>query len=123
MLETTDVINANLLALTLAGSVSILNGRVYRICAGSSTVVKVAAVKALNRMRIKVASIGKDAGQDVIFAMSGERSVEVRLETLNPQSVRLRISARQGEEDDVGTAAEVIAHTESMLVPPVPAHA
>ncbi len=122
MLESTDVIiNPDLLALTLTGPVSVLNGRVYRTGVGSASAVKVAAVKALNKMRIKVASIAKDAGQDVIFAVSGERSVEVRVEVLDPQSVRMRISARQGVQSDVQTAAEVIACTERLLVQPEPA--
>lgn len=123
MLESAEIINPSLLALTLTGSVSILNGRVYRICAGSASAVKVAAVRALNKMSIKVASIAKDAGQDVILAVSGERSVEVRVETLSSQSVRMRISARQGEESDVQTAAEVIACTERLLAQPAPAYA
>lgn len=117
----TPIATPDLLMLTMVGSVRLLNGKAYRVCAGSATTVKVATVKALNRMRIKVASIAKDAGQDVIFAMSGERHVEVRVEALNPQSSRMRITARQGEQDDVLTAAEVIAHTERLLAQPQPA--
>lgn len=97
-----------------------LNGKVYRICAGTAAVVKVAAVKALNRMCIKVVSIAKDAGQDVILAVSNEHMVEVRVETLNPQSVRMCISAQQDEQNDLWTAAKIFAHTESLLAQPVP---
>lgn len=118
MLESVDIVTPDLLALTMIGSAHMLNGRVYRICAGSATAVKLATVQALNRMQIKVASIGKDAEQDVIYAVSGERNVEVRVEALNPKSSRMRISARQGEQDDVFTAAEVLAHTEQLLAIP-----
>jgi len=118
MFDVTDIVNPDLLTLTAIGSVYMLNGKVYRICAGSTSVVKVAAVKALNKMRIKVASIAKDAGQDVILAVSGERWVEVRVEALNPQSVRMRISAHQDGRSDVQTAAEVIACTERLLAQP-----
>lgn len=118
MLESAKITNPELLASTAIGSVFMLNEKVYRICAGSATAVKVAAMKALNRMHIKVASIGKDAGQDVIYAVSGKRSVEVCVETLNPQTVRMRICARQDERNDVPTAAEVIARTERLLAQP-----
>ena len=118
MLESVKITNPELLGSTAIGSVFMLNEKVYRICAGSAAAVKVAAVKALNRMRIKVASIDKDAGQDVILAISGERNVEVRVETLNPQSVRMRISAHQGKRNDVQTAAEIIARTECLLAQP-----
>jgi hypothetical protein len=119
MLESAEVIKQDLLAMSVIGSVYILNGGVYRVCAGSSAAVRVATVKALNRMRIKVASIGRDSDQDVIFAMSGERKVEVRVESLNAKSARMKISAHQGEDTDVRTAAEVIAQTERLLANPM----
>ncbi|MFY9326617.1 MAG: hypothetical protein WAO76_01135 [Georgfuchsia sp.] len=119
MLESAGIAKPELLASTVIGTVFLFNGMVYRICAGSAVAVKVATVKALNRMRINVKSIDRDAGQEVIFATSGERSVEVRVETLNPQSVRMRISAHQGEQDDVETAAEIIASAERLLAQPV----
>ncbi len=112
MLNTAEIAKP---ALTMIGSVYMLDGNVYRICAGSAAAVKAAVIKALNRMRIKVVSIAKDAGQDVILAVSNEHLVEVRVETLNPQSVRMCISANQDEQNDIQTAAEVIAHTEHLL--------
>lgn len=118
MLEPGNITNPELLASTAVGSVFMLNEKVYRICAGSATAVKMAVMKSLNRMHIKVASIGKDAGQDVIYAESGQRKVEVCVETLNPQSVRMRISARQDKRNDIQTAAEVIARTERLLAHP-----
>lgn len=118
MFDVTDIVTSDLLALTAIGSVYMLNGKVYRISAGSAAAVKVAVVKALNKMRIKVASIAKEAEQDVILAVSGERWVEVRVEALDPQSARMRISAHQGALNDVRTAAEVIACTERLLAQP-----
>lgn len=97
---------------------TLLDGRVARDCSGSVGAVKVATVKALNRMHIKVALIGKDAGDDIILAMSGERRVEVRVEALDTHFSRLHIRARQGEQNDEHTAAEVIAFTERMLAHP-----
>lgn len=97
------------------GSVYMLNGNVYRVCSGSVAGVKAAAVKALNRMCIKVASIGKMANQDVIVAMSGERNVEVWVKALSEKTVRLGISAKQSGEEDIRTAAEIIAQTERVL--------
>lgn len=97
---------------------TLLDGSMARDCAGSAGAVKVATVKALNRLHIKVATIGKDAGDDVILAMSGERRVEVRVEALDTESSRLHIHARQGELNDTHTAAEVIAFAERMLTQP-----
>ena len=94
---------------------TLLDGRVARDCNSSVGAVKVATVKALNCLHIKVASIGKDAGDDVILAMSGERRVEVRVEALGAQSSRLHIRAQQGEHNDVHTAAEIIVSTERLL--------
>lgn len=102
-------------SMGVIGSVYMLNGNVYRVCTGSVTAVKAAAVKALNRMRIKVASIGKMANQDVIVAMSGERNVEVWVKALSEKTVRLGISAKQSGEEDIRTAAEIIAQTERVL--------
>lgn len=102
---------------------TLLDGRVARDCIGSAGAVKVATVKALNRLHIKVATIGKDAGDDVILAISGERRVEVRVEALDMQSSRLHIRARQGEQSDTHTAAEVIAFTERMLAQPAALYA
>jgi hypothetical protein len=108
----------DLLALTMVGPVKLLNGWASRVCAASAAVVGAATVKALNRMRIKVSSISKDAGQDVILAVSGERSVEVWVEPLGAKSSRIRVSAHQGRQDDVVTVAEVIEHTERLLAQP-----
>ena len=118
MLEIIDVSTPELLTLTMVGSIQLLNGKGSRVCAASAASVKVATVKALNRMHIKVASIAKEAGQDVIHAISGERHVEVRVEAIDPKSARMRISARQGEHNDAYMVAEVIAHTERLLALP-----
>ncbi|CAG4884336.1 protein of unknown function [Georgfuchsia toluolica] len=124
MLESTEITKPELLAMTVIGSAYMLNGMVFRVCAGSAAAVKVAAVKALNRMRIKVVSITKDAGQDVILAVSNEHMVEVRVKTLNPQSVRMCISAHQDDDqNDVQTAAEIIACTERLLAHPESSYA
>ena len=118
-----EFMHPDAVSLGVVGSVYVLNGGLHRVCAGSAGAVKVATVKALNRMRIKVASIAKDAEQqDVILAMSGERRVEVRVEALDKGSSRLHIQARQGEHDDVRTAVEVVAFTERMLAQPAPLH-
>ena len=113
--ETVDIATPDLLLLTAVGSVQLLNGSVYRICKASAAIVRVATVKALNRMRIKVASIDRESGQDVILAVSGERNVEVKVEAINGRSSRMQISAKQGKDADVLTAAEVIAQTERLL--------
>ena len=118
MLETIELATPDLLVLTMVGSIQLFNGKSNRVCAASAAAVKVAAVKALNRMRIKVASIAREAGQDVILAISGERQVEVRVEAIDPQSARMRIWARQGARNDVNTVAEVVAHTERLLALP-----
>jgi len=51
----------------------------------------------------------------MILTVSGERNVEVKVEAINGQSARMQISAKQGKNDDVLTAAEVIAQTERLL--------
>ena len=113
--ETIDIATPDLLLLTMLGSVQMLNGSVCRVCAASAASVRVATVKALNRMRIKVASIDKGDGNDRILAVSGERNIEVEVEQLGHRSTRMRISAKQGGDNDILTAAEVIAQTEQLL--------
>ncbi len=120
--ETIDIATPDLLLLTMVGSVQMLNGSVCRVCSASAASVRVATVKALNRMRIKVASIGKEDGNDRILAVSGERNIEVEVEQLGHRSTRMRISARQGEDNDILTAAEVIVHTEQLLSTSAPEH-
>ena len=92
-----------------------LNGYAYRICSASSGATELAAVSALNQMKIKVDSVRKEGRRNVIEASMGERDVEITLETLSPSRTRMRAVVRQGPVYDSTTATEIIVQTEKNL--------
>ena len=92
-----------------------LNGVTYRTFTAPSAKVKNAALVALGRMAIKVDKTNKQGSDDIIVAKASDRSIEVELQALSPNTTRMRAVAKQGVFYDNATAYEIIAQTEKVL--------
>lgn len=93
-----------------------LNGVTYRTFTAPAQRVKSAALAALNRMGIKVDATKKSEGGEVIIASTRERQVEVELESISPNTTRMRVVAKQGSVFyDSATATEIILQTEKSM--------
>ena len=92
-----------------------LNGVTYRTFTAPSAKVKNATLVALGRMAIKVDKTNKQGSDDIIVAKASDRSIEVELQALSPNTTRMRAVAKQGVFYDNATAYEIIAQTEKVL--------
>lgn len=92
-----------------------LNGVTYRTFTAPSAKVKSATLVALGRMAIKVDKTNKQGSDDIIVAKASDRSIEVELQALSPNTTRMRAVAKQGVFYDNATAYEIIAQTEKVL--------
>lgn len=92
-----------------------LNGYAYRTFTAPQGRVRGAALAALQRMEIKVASTKKVKGGEVIEAKAEGREIEVTLESLTANTTRMRAVAREGILTDSATAVEIITQTERVL--------
>jgi len=71
---------------------------------------------ALKRMGIKAQTRTKIENGELITARAGKREIEVELESLTPNTTRMKVVARQGGFFyDSATASEIIAQTEKSL--------
>ena len=110
------------LAITAAGisgstAVShVLGGVTYRTFSEPLPKVKGATMTALNRMQIKVEGAQKSGSAEVITAEASGRDIEIELESLTPNTTRMRATARNGLLYDSATATEIIIQTETLLV-------
>ena len=100
-----------------AGVSYTLNGINYRTFTLSLPKVRIASLAALKKMGIKVASISKMQGGELIKAKSSERDIEIQLEVISASTTRMRVVATSGSGllYDSSTATEVIAQTERVL--------
>lgn len=95
-----------------------LGGVTYRTFTAPAPRVRAAALGALGRMGIKVDSTEKIQGGELIKASTRERQIELEVESISPNTTRLRAVARQsGLLYDSATATEIILQTERMLGP------
>lgn len=79
--------------------------------------VRQATLMALDRMGVKVEGSKRNATGEVLRASVADRSIEVELESLNPQTTRISATAQRGLfVYDGATAREIVAQTESMMV-------
>lgn len=94
-----------------------LGGIVYKTFTEPQATVKKAALAALKRMAIKVESIGRIDNGEIIKARAADRSIEIELEALTPNTTRMRAVARKdgGVIVDSATAVEIIIQTEKLL--------
>lgn len=107
-------------ALGVGGSAAV-NHRVGNVGTRTFTAslprVKTASLTALRRMGVQ-ADVGKktDTGE-LIIGRAGSREIEVELESLTPNTTRMRVVARESGSFfyDGSTAAEIIVQTEKQL--------
>lgn len=110
------------LALTAAGiggstAVShVLGGVTYRTFSEPLPRVKGATMTALSRMQIKVDGAQKSGAGEIIKAEASGRDIEIELESLTPNTTRMRAVAKNGLIYDSATATEIIIQTETVLV-------
>jgi hypothetical protein len=109
----------SLAALGIGGSAAVnhkVNGTPYRTFTASLYRVRIASMGALKRMGIKAQGTTKIENGELITARAGKREIEVELESLTPNTTRMKVVARQGGLFyDSATASEIIAQTEKSL--------
>lgn len=91
-----------------------MGGLTYRTFAEPLPRVRGAVLTAFKRMAIKAQSTEKIELGERILARAGDRSIEIELEALTPNTTRVRAVARKdgGFIVDSATAVEIINQTE-----------
>ncbi|MFM9836053.1 MAG: DUF3568 family protein [Methylophilaceae bacterium] len=95
-----------------------INGITYRTFTATAPEVKVAAINALWRMKIKVVSDGKPDKYNLrtITAKANGRNIEVQIEPISDNATRMRVVAKSGGLFyDSATADEIIQQTKLQL--------
>ena len=93
-----------------------LSGITYRTFTEPMSRVKTASLKALSRMQINVSSADKIEGGEEIKAFSGDREINIELETISPSTTRMRVTAKKNIFlYDSATSTEIILQTEKYL--------
>ncbi len=109
----------SLAALGIGGSAAVnhkVNGTPYRTFTAPLSKVKIASMGALKRMGIKTEATTKTDSGELITARAGKREIEVELESLTPNTTRMKVVAREsGFFYDSATASEIIAQTGKSL--------
>lgn len=109
----------SLAALGIGGSAAVnhkVSGTPYRTFTAPLLRVKTASMGALKRMGIKPETNTKIENGELITARAGKREIEVELESLTPNTTRMKVVARDGGLFyDSATASEIIAQTEKGL--------
>jgi len=96
-----------------------LGGMVYKTFTAPQAQVKKAAQSALGKMQVKVVKSERDGTTETILAKAGDRDIDIVLESLTPNTTRMKVTARQngGFLTDSATATEVILQTEKLVGP------
>jgi hypothetical protein len=98
---------------TTAGVSYTLSGTVSRTFTASLPRVRAAALVALQRMHIDVRSTGKVKGGEEINAKSINRSIDIELEEISPNTTRMSVTAKSGIFlSDSATGAEILLQTD-----------
>lgn len=109
----------SLAALGIGGSAAVnhkVSGTPYRTFTAPLARVKIASMGALKRMGIKAESTTKTENGELITARAGKREIEVELESLTPNTTRMKVVAREGGLFyDSATASEIITQTGKSL--------
>lgn len=92
-----------------------LSGISYRTFSEPMPRVKGASLRALQHMQIKVASTGKIDNGTSIKANAADREINIEIESLSPNTTRIRVTASSGIFRDSATATEIIMQTERFL--------
>ncbi|MDZ4140556.1 MAG: DUF3568 family protein [Methylotenera sp.] len=108
-------------AAGVGGSVAVsnsMNGTTSRTFTASAAKVRVAARRALSRMKIKVLSEDMQAKNNVILfiAKTGERQIHIQIEPISANSTRMEVEAKSSIFFyDHATAEEIILQTNKYL--------
>jgi PBP1b-binding outer membrane lipoprotein LpoB len=118
----TGCVAAATTAAGVGGSAAIthtINGITYRTFTAPQAKVRVAAIRALNRMQITLISDSMQNKSNIRFvtAKSSERKIEIQLEPISPNTTRMRVVAKKGSGIfyDASTAEEIIQQTKLSL--------
>lgn len=117
----TGCIAAATTAAGVGGSAAIthtINGITYRTFTSPPAKVRVATIRALERMQIKLISDTMQDKSNIRFvtAKSSERKIEIQLEPISPNTTRMRVVAKgSGIFYDASTAEEIIQQTKISL--------
>lgn len=106
----------------IGGSAAIthtMNGITYRTFTAPEAKVRVATIKALDRMQIKLTSDSFQEKSNIrlVTAKTTERKIEIQLEPISPNTTRMRVIAKKGTGIfyDASTAEEIIQQTKLSL--------
>jgi Protein of unknown function (DUF3568) len=108
-------------AAGMGGSAAIthtMNGITYRTFTAPQAKVRMATIRALERMQIKLISdsLQNNSNIRLVTAKSSERRIEIELEPISPNTTRMRVTAKgSGLFYDASTAEEVIQQTKLSL--------
>lgn len=109
-------------AAGIGGSAAIthtMNGITYRTFTAPQAKVRVATIKALDRMQIKLTSDNLQDKSNIrlVTAKTTERKIEIQLEPISPNTTRMRVIAKKGTGIfyDSATAEEIIQQTKLSL--------
>ncbi|MBI3025016.1 MAG: hypothetical protein HYY66_04945 [Candidatus Tectomicrobia bacterium] len=95
-----------------------LDGIAYRTFTATRENVRLAALKALSRMGMKLEEDSKRGGRDFIVASGQDRKIEIELEILAARTTRINAVAKYGFLNifrDRATSTEIILQTEKAL--------
>lgn len=107
----------------IAGSAGVnhaLNGIAYKTFTAPVGKVRVATIRSLNRMEMKVTNDVKQNDGWRIEAIAAERTIEIDLEALTPSATRMRVVTNKGGFffKDSATSTEIILQTAQRLEGP-----
>jgi hypothetical protein len=95
-----------------------MGGYTYKTFTVPIPKVRSATMAALKRMAINVESSEKVEGGELIKAKSGDRDIEIALESISSNTTRMRAIAKKGALFyDSATSTEIILQTERVLSP------
>jgi hypothetical protein len=94
-----------------------LGGIVYKTFAAPEPKVRRSTMAALGRMKIDVVETTRDGNKEVIKARASDRNIEIEIESLTPNTTRIRVTASvEGSLlRDSATATEIILQTEKLV--------
>ncbi len=108
-------------AAGMGGSAAIthtMNGITYRTFTSPQAKVRVATIRALERMQIQLVSDSMQNKSNIryVMAKTTERKIEIQLEPISPNATRMRVVAKgSGLFYDASTAEEIIQQTKISL--------
>ncbi len=125
ILSSTTILSGCVAAATSAagmgGSAAIthtMNGITYRTFTSPQAKVRVATIRALERMQIQLVSDSMQNKSNIrlVTAKTPERKIEIQLEPISPNTTRMRVVAKgSGIFYDASTAEEIIQQTKISL--------